>query len=573
MNDEDKTKIQLINELIELRNRNAELEKVQSEHKQMQEELIKHRDHLDWMVEERTSDLRKFNEQILCEINERDRLEKMLLESEEMYRTLVETSPDAVIATDLDGKIIDVSRRAIELHGFESVVELIGRSSFELVASEERSRAKNDLKRVLEEGFVRNVEYTLLKRDSTRFIGELSLSMVEDANGEPNAIIGISRDITCRKKVEDALRESEEKYRNMVERANDGIVIIQDDVIKFANNKVADMLGYTLEEFIETEFLKYVPLKFQDDVKTRYDARLVGEELSEHFEVEVIKRDGEILTIDINAGIIDYEGKLADFVFIRDITEKKKIEMERKRSSEELQKAYEELKELDRMKTEFAAIATHEIGTPLSILKSNVEMLESGLFGDITDHQKERLETISRNIDYLVKLSGEMMDISRIDADRLKLNKSHIFINDLIRDTVHEMQHLADDKKISIKAETSEVMSLVSCDGDRIKQVLSNLVKNAIKFTPEFGEIKLGFEKNHDELMVSVSDNGIGIPGEEHEKIFERFYEIGDYLSHETGGAGLGLAIVTGIVEAHGGKVWVESAVGKGSTFYFTLPN
>ncbi|MDY6959136.1 MAG: HAMP domain-containing sensor histidine kinase, partial [Halobacteriota archaeon] len=241
-------------------------------------------------------------------------------------------------------------------------------------------------------------------------------------------------------------------------------------------------------------------------------------------------------------------------------------------AEDNLQKAYEALKAVDTMKSEFAAIATHEIGTPLSVIKTNTEMLKDGMFGNLTKAQQERLEVIKKNTDHLVKLNREMMDISRIDSGRLKLKKEPALINDLVLNVAKDMQTFAENKDLEITVDLPKEGLLLNCDGDRVRQVVNNLVKNAIKFTPEHGKIGLGVENLEKFVLVKVSDNGIGIPKEEHENIFKRFYELGDYLSHESGGTGLGLAIVKGIVEAHGGEVWTESELGEGSTFYFTLP-
>ncbi len=133
------------------------------------------------------------------------------------------------------------------------------------------------------------------------------------------------------------------------------------------------------------------------------------------------------------------------------------------------------------------------------------------------------------------------------------------------------METLVEDKGIKIRLGTPDGLSIVNCDKQRTRQVFSNLISNAVKYTPKGGKIYLNINEEKNYLIVSVKDDGIGIPKEEHEKIFKRFYEIGDYLEHETGGAGLGLSIVKGIVEAHNGKVWVESDPGKGSTFFFTV--
>ncbi|MDY6966846.1 MAG: PAS domain S-box protein, partial [Halobacteriota archaeon] len=491
-----------------------------------------------------------------------------LQESEERYKTLVRTSPEAITVSDLKGVITEVSEQTLELHGFGSPEELIGRNAFDLIASEDHERAMENLNKTLEGESVRNIEYTLLRGDGSSFIGELNAALVKDAYGRPKEFIATTRDITERKRVEEALKSSEEKYRQLFKSSPELLSLVdREGRFLSVNPAMAESFGLSVEELTGKRVFEVAP-----EEVARRRTEMVNRALDDGqpliFEDE---RDGSYFHIIVVPVKIPGHKETVQ-VIARDITEKKKAEMDIKRSKEELERAYEELKKLDRMKTEFAAVATHEIGTPLSILKTNVEMLEGGVFGCVTDAQKERLWTISRNIDYLVKLNREMMDISRIDAERLKLEIGPHSINDLIIETVQDFGILARDKRLNLTVDLPEDEFIVNCDGERIKQVLDNLLINAIKFTPATGEINIRVEDLKDKILIAVSDNGVGIPEEEHKKIFQRFYEVGDYLSHETGGFGLGLAIVKGIIEAHGCDVWVKSIAGKGSTFYFTLP-
>ena len=159
-----------------------------------------------------------------AEISSKKHVEEALRESEETYKILLKTSPDAVIVTDLEGKITHASQRTLELHGSESIEDLIGRSAFEFIAPEDHEKAMKNLKKTLKQGFVRNVEYTLLRKDGTRFIGELCASLIKDVNGKPIAFIATTRDITERKRAEEMLRKSEEEFKLAFETAKDAIL-------------------------------------------------------------------------------------------------------------------------------------------------------------------------------------------------------------------------------------------------------------------------------------------------------------------------------------------------------------
>lgn len=243
-----------------------------------------------------------------------------------------------------------------------------------------------------------------------------------------------------------------------------------------------------------------------------------------------------------------------------------------RQSHEELQKAYEDLKELDKMKTQFVAIATHELGTPITVAKGNVELLLDGTYGKLSDTQLEKLDTVNKSIDRLARLNRELMILLQIGAGVLRLKKEPTPIGDLAKDVTKEMQLLADEKGHQILVNIPEDFPTINCDRERIRQVLTNLVSNAIKFISKNGKITVDARDEKDKVVIMVTDNGIGIPAEEQEKIFEPFYESGSYLKHKTGSTGLGLSITKGIVESHGGEMWVKSEVGKGSTFYFSLP-
>jgi len=240
-----------------------------------------------------------------------------------------------------------------------------------------------------------------------------------------------------------------------------------------------------------------------------------------------------------------------------------------------LAKAYEELKELDRMKTDFVSITAHELGTPLAIMRNNVEMLLDGTFGGLEEDQKESLSMIINNIERLIKLVQDVRDMSSIYGDRLRVDGESTFIPELVREIVDDLKSLAETREHELDLRISSDISDFVCDRDKVTQVLTNLMHNAIKFTPKGGKIAVSVQEdklNSKNLLFEVEDNGIGISAEEQEKIFDHFYEGDTYLHHETGGSGLGLSIAKGIVEAHRGKIWVESKPEAGSRFYFTIP-
>jgi signal transduction histidine kinase len=232
-------------------------------------------------------------------------------------------------------------------------------------------------------------------------------------------------------------------------------------------------------------------------------------------------------------------------------------------------------KALDEHKSEFISLASHELRTPLTIIKSQVQTVLEGKIGRMNKSQIEFLSTVEANIDRLIRLVKDLLDLSRIQTGKIEVRCEEFEVINLIHYILGLFKAEADKKSISLKNEVSKGIGCIYADREKVERILINLIGNALKFTPEGGEIfvsakVLGGEGN--DVVIGVRDSGIGIPNIELEKIFEKFHQVEGSLSESAEGVGLGLAITKGLVEAHHGKIWAESEVGKGSVFSFTLP-
>lgn len=261
-------------------------------------------------------------------------------------------------------------------------------------------------------------------------------------------------------------------------------------------------------------------------------------------------------------------------LLMEDITELTRLEEELRDSYVKLENAYAELKEEDETKSYFISTASHELRTPLTVINSYLEMFEDGMLGELSETQQEKLAVMRSQTDHMIRLVEDMLDTSRLESRKFKIQKQHIELDEIAKSAVDEMSRLADLKEHSMSLKIRSKLPDIIGDGQRIKQVFSNLLTNAIKYTPNNGKIEVEIKDEKKHILVLISDTGIGIPVEEHEQIFEKFYTVGcKSLTRESERMGLGLTIAKGIVEAHGGKIWVESeGEGMGSTFYFTLP-
>ena len=237
-----------------------------------------------------------------------------------------------------------------------------------------------------------------------------------------------------------------------------------------------------------------------------------------------------------------------------------------------LQVAVEQLQELDRLKSAFVTIVSHELRTPLTSIKGLVENMLQELTGPLNDKQTHYLSRILLNAERLTRILNEVLDLSKIEAGKMELLRRSMSLHEIFADLLEGFQPLAQLKSISMEVTPTEGMPTVHADRDKLYEVLANLLDNAIKFTPTGGRVQIGAQiLDSRYIKVGVSDTGCGISEEHLLKIFDKFYRVQSSSEH-VAGAGLGLAITRGLVELHGGTIAVESASGKGSHFYFTLP-
>lgn len=231
----------------------------------------------------------------------------------------------------------------------------------------------------------------------------------------------------------------------------------------------------------------------------------------------------------------------------------------------------EERKEIDKAKTEFLSITSHELRSPMTPMKAQLQMLEEGYFGKLSKKQKDSLGIVIRNADRLDNIIVDFLDISRIEAARLKFNFEKTDLTQTIGDTTKFMEGFAKEKNIKFIV-NSDKLPIIEVDPDRVSQVLRNLINNAIKFSNENSKIEIAAELKKEYILFSVRDHGCGLTPENQIRIFEPFYQVESASRRRHGGTGLGLAICRGIVESQNGKIWVESKLGKGCKFYFTVP-
>jgi PAS domain S-box-containing protein len=355
--------------------------------------------------------------------------------------------------------------------------------------------------------------------------------------------------------------KSKAYIENLVENAADLIISTDlDDRILTWNRGAEGLFGYSKDDVIGKHLsILLPPERFHELEEMRAKVQISG--ALRDIEVRSKKKDGVIIYLSLSVSPIrDLEGKIVGFLRVaKDITEKKRYERR--------------LKELDKMKSDFVSNVSHELRTPLTSIKGSVDNMLDGLTGSLNEKQVRYLSRIKSNTDRLSRLINDLLDLSRIEAGRVEVRPTTLPLAALAEEVAEHMKALAAEKLIRIEVPSPDPSVTVWADRDKVTQVLMNLIGNAVKFTPRDGKVTVALEKNgNDYIQISVADTGPGILPEERNRIFSKFYQVASIDKQKPKGSGLGLAISKALVEMHGGKIWMESEVGRGSTFYFTLP-
>jgi PAS domain S-box-containing protein len=334
---------------------------------------------------------------------------------------------------------------------------------------------------------------------------------------------------------------------------------VEDRILTW-NHGAEVIFGHRKEETVGQSLTILLPAQRTGELEEIRDkVRLTG--VIRNLEVRRIRKDGIIIEASLAVSPIrDKDDNVIGFLHLaRDVTEKKRYE--------------QRLKELDKMKSAFVSNVSHELRTPLTAIKASADNMLDRLIGDLNGKQVGYLTRIKSNSDRLARLINDLLDLSTIEAGKIDLRPANLPLVTLVKEAAESLRPVAAEKLINLTVMSADPGIIAWADRDKVIQVLMNLIGNALKFTPTGGKVTIAVTKNSAAWMqISVTDTGPGIPAEEVNKVFARFYQIGQAGTQKTQGTGLGLAISKALVEMNGGKIWVESEAGKGSTFSFTLP-
>ena len=494
---------------------------------------------------------------------------KDLRVSKKKYKTLLENLPQKIFVKDENLVYVSCNENYARDLNIKPD-DIIGKTDYDFHPNELADKYRADDKRIMKEGKTEETEEKYVVGGHETWINSVK-TPIKDEDGKVVGIQGIFWDITNRKQVEETLIASEVRYRSLIENLPDGILVHDLYRYTFINESGAKILGVEdPEKIIGTNVLDLVHPDYRDMVRGRIDKEGKGESVP-LIEIKLLKVDGTSFDAEVSAFPVMCKNKMKVYSVVRDITKRKQAEEELKKYSEELSKANEELKSVDRMKDEFLSNVSHELKTPLVSIVGYSQAIREQMLGTLNKQQKKAMDTVIRNSERLERLIDSILYLSIVESGKMKYYFKSIQVADVIKNSILDMLPLIENRGLDLKNEVPDNLPLIQGDGDKLLQVMVNLIGNAIKFTPS-GEVTITAHEEDDNLHIAVSDTGIGISQELIGNLFERFYQGDGSTTRRYGGTGLGLHISKLIVEAHNGKIWAESEKGVGTTIHFTLP-
>ena len=501
----------------------------------------------------------------------------------EVLRALLDASPLGIIAVDNHGMVRLWSKGAQQVLGWTEEEMLDRRPPVELELPMDTSGGTQHTKR----------------KDGSAVDVEVRIALWQSAQGTVEGRLAILNDITPRLEMEreivkltalekeaQSVARVESRFRELLEAAPDAIIEVdRSGQIVLLNRVTEKLFGYSREqllgkpvEFLIPQDLRTHHVHNREDYWSKPQTRPMGSGLSLYGQ----RQDGSRFPVEISLSPVQSEDGFRVTAIIRDISERKLAEEkiqaiqqnythELAAKNQELADRNHEVERANRLKSEFLAGMSHELRTPLHTIIGFSELLSEELEGPLNDKQKRFVNHIHKDSLHLLELINDVLDLSKIEAGKVALRPELFDIRQPLDEILSSINPQAAAKSIVIETAVATEREL-NADRVRVRQILFNLLSNAVKFTPEGGRIRVDASEREECIEISVTDTGIGIAPEEHATVFDKFYQVGHTTKGVREGTGLGLAITQRLVEEHGGKIWLESELGKGSKFTFTIP-
>ncbi|MBF0503203.1 MAG: PAS domain S-box protein [Candidatus Riflebacteria bacterium] len=504
------------------------------------------------------------------DITERKLAEEALRESERKHRTLLETLPQKIFLKDINSVYISCNENfAGDLR--IRTEEIAGRTDYDFFPKELADKYRGDDKEVVESGKAKEVEEKYIRDGGPVFVHTIKTPL-KDGQGNIIGVLGIFHDITKRKKAEEALRESEERYRQLFEHAPFGIGLATLDGKVLAANKMMDLIMGCSTEELKAVNLANTYVNPSDRVELISIVKKFGHVVD--FPTKFKRRDGTEFDVSLTVGIVDIGGTVLQ-TQVQDITERKKAEEKLREANRALGAAKEKAEELNRLKDQLLHNTHHELRTPLNSIMGFAGVISAS--PEATEKIRDQAKIIHRSGKNLLNIINDILTLARIDAGSEQIIKVPINLYAILRGIGELLAKEIQKNQIEFEIEyPASSPKTFLADGEKIQQIISNLTNNAVKFT-QHGQVKIKVDCGEIigdtvECLISVSDTGVGIPKEKLHLLFQRFSQVDGSSTRKYGGNGLGLAISQSLTRLMGGEIKVTSEFGKGTTFTLRIP-
>lgn len=481
--------------------------------------------------------------------------EKKADEKQAMLASIVSSSDDAIISKTLNGIITSWNKAATEIFGYTEK-EAIGRSISIIIPEESLDEEELILENIRRGEKIDHFETIRRAKDGTEKLVSLTISPVRNKHGKIIGVSKIVQDISAK-----AIHEERRSRLAAIVTSSDDAIISKtlDGIITTWNQAATRMFGYTEEEAIGKHISLIIPKDRMDEEANIINNIRLGNKI-DHFETIRVAKDGSERQLSITVSPIrNSKGKIIGASKIaRDIS--MRVEAENK------QKLYtQRLQDLNDYKDEFMAMASHELKTPLTVIMANLQILQEIMSAD------PRVKFVSKSMKQVNKLNElifKILDVSKIHAGKLKFEFSDFDLYQLLKEIT---EHTLKSTSHPVHLQKQDERFWVKADKEKIEQVIVNILSNAVKYSDSNEDIFIDLKHDGENIVVRIADKGIGIPQSDLENVFQRFYRVSGPASSFSG-SGIGLYISAEIIKSHGGKIWAESQLGKGSVFYFSIP-
>ncbi len=491
-------------------------------------------------------------------------------ESEKRIRQLsraVENSSASIVITDMNGNIEYVNPKFSELTGY-SFSEASGQNPRILKSGRQPAEFYKKLWDTILSGDTWKGELLNKKKNGEFYWEYASISPIRDDDGKTMNFVAVKEDITSIKQVQLALMLAKDQLESTLNAVPDLMFEVRSDgeVVSLHTSDPKQLVAPP-EELIGRNISDFLPPgPTEVCMSALAEAGRSGRSLGKQYSLQLPQGEAWF-ELSVAKKLGDAEGEAHFIVLVRNVSDRKKAE-------QELIKKNQELEQLYKIKSDFTSMVSHELRTPLTSIKEGIGIVLDGSAGVLNDEQKDFLEIAKRNVDRLHRLINDVLDFSKLESKKVTFNIKVGDLTRLVKDISDSYRPVCESKGLYLKFVSGKSDNLALFDEDRISQVLNNLLSNAIKFTVAGGiTMEILSEKNKGSIVVRISDTGPGIKPEDTARLFERYVQLGGPSDRKTGGTGLGLAISREIIDAHHGRIWVESEYGKGSSFCFSVPS